>query len=353
MAEFRQRKRNVSRTGLVFKKEKRKGLSEAKTELIMAQLREMYPDQFVNKYPINKSKDEWAPMISVLGENLELFEKRRKEEYLETDMSQFIPPTTEKIIAPLLSGSSNRYYTIFGEGRTELLLRSPEALIDISWKQTYPAEGFDEVFRLNIMEGGKSVNLTLSPFESRLQRTEVRGIIERIKKTRPVEYSLRQNDAYGIMNSIETMSGSKVMVSYNPTDQTLSFSGGEESISVSTSANARGKHKVSESMGIYSKKQLLNVFRSFLASDYVSSGFISFDSDKMLTMRFNASESAQGYVKYPIREIEQMNKEEQQKANEAKAQGEVFIMIAPADANGKHESLPLSSLNAKKQKIKR
>ena len=266
MAEFRQRKRNVSRTGLVFKKEKRKGLSEAKTELIMAQLREMYPDQFVNKYPINKSKDEWAPMISVLGENLELFEKRRKEEYLETDMSQFIPPTTEKIIAPLLSGNSNRYYTIFGEGRTELLLRGPEALIDISWKQTYPAEGFDEVFRLNIMEGGKSVNLTLSPFESRLQRTEVRGIIERIKKTRPVEYSLRQNDAYGIVNSIEKMSGSKVMVSYNPTDQTLSFSGGEESISVSTSANARGKHRVSESMGIYSKKEILNVFRSSLFS---------------------------------------------------------------------------------------
>ena len=97
MADFRQTTREPVHKKL-------KGLTYEKTDEVLAQLREMYPEQYVNRYAISKHRNEYAPMISVLGGNLNLFEKRAKEEHLEFDFTQYIPPTTERILAPYVSG---------------------------------------------------------------------------------------------------------------------------------------------------------------------------------------------------------------------------------------------------------
>ncbi len=344
MADFNRRTRRISRTAIELKQGKRPGLTEAKTELVMAQLREMYPDQYVNKYPINKKRDEWAPMVSVLGENLSLFEQRRKEETSKSDLSEFIPPTTEKLLAPYISEGAQRYYTILGEGRTEILLPETTSLIDIRWNATYPPEGFDEMFRLNLRENGKSGTITLSPMESRVQRAKVRSVLERIRDTRPVEYGIRQNNVYEVIKFLEDVKDKETTVSYSEANDRIQLMAGSKSVSIDATAHPHRRNSKRDEYAIYRTRDLEDAFRAYLASDYASSAFVSFSNDSLFTMRFNITEAMPGYVKHPIREMETMGKVEQEKAREAKAQGEVMIMAAPSGTTAKHENLPLGSL---------
>ncbi len=353
MADFNRRTRTISRMGNELRQGKRPGLSEAKTEMIMSQLREMYPDQYVNKYPINKRKDEWAPMVSVLGDNLTLFDQRRREATSQSDMSEFIPPTTEKLMAPFTSEGQQRYYTIFGEGKTEILLPEPTSLIDITWKATYPPEGFDEAFRLNMRDSGKATAITLSPMESRLQRSKVRSVIDRIRSTRPVEYGVRQNDAYTILDALSSMKEKEVTVSYSAVNDKVQFMAGDRSTALNVITLPHKRYSKRDEYAIYRTKDLEDAFRSYLATDYASSAFLSFSSDRLFTMRFNVTEPTPGYVKHPIREIEAMNKEDQQKMREAKAQGEVIFMAKAAETGTKQESLPLGSLGNSRHKKRR
>lgn len=353
MADFNKRTATVSRTGIVFKDQKRKGFSEAKTEMIMSQLREMYPDQYVNKYAINKRKDEWAPMISVLGENLELFEQRRKEAHAETDMSEFIPPTTEKVLAPFVESGSQKYYTIFGEGKTEVLFPRPTSLVDVTWSMTYPQEGFDEAFRLNLREGGKTGSITLSPMESRLQRAKVRSAIDRIRKTRPVEYVIRPNEAHQILQELDAMKEKNVTLSFNASSETIGFMAGDKSTTVRTAAIPHGRSRIADEYAVYSRNDLKDAFSSYLATDDASNAMISFDTGRLFTMRYNIIEPTAGYVKYPIREIEAMTKKQQQMARERKSEGSVMIMASHADSSGSGERIPLGSLSTGKGRNKR
>jgi hypothetical protein len=272
----------------------------------------MYPDQYVNKYPISKKRDEWAPMISVLGENLTLFEQRRKEENAQSDMSEFIPPTTEKLVAPYISEGEQRYYTIFSEGRTEILLPEPTSLIDIRWNATYPPE-FEEAFRLNLRENGKAGSITLSPMESRLQRQKVRSVLDRIRDSRAVEYGIKQVDAYSVLKLLESTNEKDTSVAYSAVNDTVQFIAGNKTASVSVGAFPRKRHSKRDEYAIYRTRDLEDAFRSYLASDYASGAFLSFSTDKLFTMRFIIHEPMPGYVRHPIREIESMNKEQQER----------------------------------------
>lgn len=350
MADFKQRPRLSSRTSLELRQAKRQGMTEAQTEMVMAQLREMYPDQYVNKYPISKRRDEWAPMVSVLGENLSLFEQRRKEANSQSDMSEFIPPTTEKLVAPFISEGAQKYYTIFGEGKTELMLPETTSLIDIRWNMTYPPEGFEEAFRLNLRENGKAGSITLSPMESRIQRAKVRSVIDRIRSTRAVEYGMRQNDAYNVLKLLEKTGEKEVTVSFSAINDAVQFTAGGDTASLNITAFPHGRHSKRDEYAVYRTADLADAFASYLSSDFVSSAYISFGSDRLFTMRFNVVEAKPGYVKHPIRELEAMNREAQEKAREVKAQGEVMIMAAPSGTAGRSENLPLGSLGNSRRK---
>jgi hypothetical protein len=348
VADFKETKqRTVSRIG-ELKQQKKTGLSESRTELIMQQLREMYPEQYVNKYPINKRKDEWAPMISVLGENLNLFETQYKKVNVESDMSNYIPPTTEKILSVYLNEGRQKYYTIFGEGNTEILFPSQTSMIDVRWKSTYPDQ-HNEAFRLNLRDNGKATSVTLMPFESRLQRRKVKDAIDKVWKSRPVEYSFNQKSATDILDYLEKVKEKEVVLFFNAKTDSVEFLSGDKAPSIGVNVLEHGSRK-RDTYAVYRTADIENAMKTYLASDNTSKAAISFDVDTLFTMRFRIAEPAPGYYQAPVREFEAMSREAQEKVRETNAEGNVMIFVASTDTSGRNESLPLGSLGNKGSK---
>lgn len=346
MADFRQTTREPVHKKL-------KGLTYEKTDEVLAQLREMYPEQYVNRYAISKHRNEYAPMISVLGGNLNLFEKRAKEEHLEFDFTQYIPPTTERILAPYVSGGRQKYYTIFGEGNTDILFPTKNGVVFIDWKATFPAEGFDEAFRLNYREDGNTGTITLSKMESRLQRAKVRAEINRIARTRNVEYSVTSANATRIVAFLDELKDKTVQLWHDPSNDTLTFSrvGGGASLTVDAEKFTHGKGGESESVGIYDTGDIENAFASYMATEFSSNAMVSFGSGRVFAMQYNIMEPTPGYVRHPIRDLAVMKAADQEKAREAKADGHVMILSQPVEIGGSRERISLGiSGNTKSKK---
>lgn len=350
MADFRQT------TARSASPKKLKGLTYEKTDEVLAQLREMYPEQYVNRYAISKHRNEYAPMISVLGKNLQLFEKRAKEEHLEFDFSQYIPPTTERILAPYVSGNKQRYYTIFGEGNTDILYPTKNGVVFIDWKATFPAEGFDEAFRLNLRENGTIGTITLSKMESRLQRARVRAELDKIVRNRNVEYSVKPNDAARAATFIQNIRDREVQLWYDPSNSSITITGmkGGGTLTIDAERFTHGKGGDGNNIGIYDADDIEDAFLSYTATEYASKAMLSFGEGRLFTMRYNLIEPTPGYVRHPIRELAAMKPAEQEKAREAKADGHVLIVTQSISYAGRPEKVKIGiSGNAKPKKGRR
>ena len=350
MADFRQT------TARSASPKKLKGLTYEKTDEVLAQLREMYPEQYVNRYAISKHRNEYAPMISVLGNNLKLFEKRVREEHLEFDFSQYIPPTSERILSPYVSGGKQKYYTIFGEVNTDILFPTRNGLVFIDWKATFPAEGFDEAFRLNFRENGSTGTITLSKMESRLQRAKVRAEINKIERNRSVEYSVKSTDALRIVAFLDEIKDKNVQLWHDPSNNMLTITAINDgkSISVNTETFRHGKGGETNSTGMYSTDELQDAFLSYASTEFSSDAMISFGGDRLFAMRYDIIEPTPGYVQHPIRELAAMKAADQEKAREAKAVGHVLVLSQAAESNGRAEKISLGiAANAKSKKVKR